>query len=101
MCKCPAIDLLNYGCKCGQIDEERCSLWFNGTLYMIAKDQATASALALQEISNLQWLVGDGQGWRKISDDHILTFGFADKSAFTLTAADWAEFYTPGYLATK
>lgn len=100
MCTCSSIDLLNFGCKCGHIETTN-SLWFNGTLYLIAKDQATASALALQEISNLQWLVGDGQGWRKIPDDHILTFGFADKSAFTLTAADWAEFYTPGYLATK
>lgn len=105
MCSCSNSDLLNYGCQCGGFASEELHIWFNGSIYMIARDANHASQLSKKELSSLpnfsaDWVVGDGQGWRAFPDDEILTFGFMDSSQYALTAKNWTQMYTPGFLAS-
>jgi len=103
MCQCSSSDLFWYGCRCGSFRHEGKRVFFNGKLYMIAHHIIEARDLALKETPEQEnyetsWLQGDGNGWRGIPDDEILTLGF-EGSQYSLHARDWAETYPPGFLA--
>lgn len=99
MCKCSPSDLLNYGCQCGGFINESCGVWFNGIVYVIAKNAQDANQFAFNDATNIQWLVGDGQGWRRLPDNELITFEFPDGKS-SMTADGWTQIYGPGFLAS-
>lgn len=106
VCICLSLDLFRLGCLCGAFQREKSNhLWFNGKIYVIAKNEDEAVELAEKELSAYadftpMWILGDGRGWHQISDDEMVTLSFSDLSTHSRTAFDWTELYKEGYLAS-
>ena len=104
-CICDSRELFIFGCRCGAFDfEVTHHVWFNGIIYSIARNPDEATLLARQYLGEFEdfdeeWLKGDG--WEIINDEDSLPLFIEEESddEEIRTAAEWVEYYGPGFLA--
>lgn len=103
-CSCDSYSLFHFGCRCGAFEHENIGhVWFNGIIYCIGRTAEEAKIEVSEELSaypdfTLQWIEGDGEGWRLIDDDEPLTLDFSAAKE-TKFARDWVKMYGSGFLA--